>query len=332
MSKNATGALTKIVGVTQSEFGEVPGAPAAEVLHVTSFDLSDNEPEDQDATLGSGYRGQPEGAPGQLSVTGTAGVNIGTSIAWWLKHLVGNPTTTGSGAPYTHLFAVGDGANALPAAGLYERDYSSRITGAGRYVRNQDVRIASAAFALSATSTFQTASFTMVGASRRTLESSPIDATPEDFGHGAFPLSGVSMSLDDGSTEFCVESLNINFSNDLDDTLRCLNNGGQLHDLPEGSVIVAGDGVGHFDTAAVMAKAAARGNLKLVIVMKRGTGAGTAGNEQLTITIPLSKISAPTPAVNGPRGLKQNFSFVAHRPAGAEIGVTFELKSPRATV
>jgi len=50
------------------------------------------------------------------------------------------------------------------------------------------------------------------------------------------------------------------------------------------------------------------------------------------ITIPLSTIETTSPAVTGPRGIKQNFTFIAYRPAGSEVGVTAVLKSARATV
>lgn len=326
----ATGALTKIVAVEQTALRELPVTPDAEVLYVQTFSLADNQPLEQDPTLGGGFRGELKGERGRVDASGSAVVTLGTSIGFWLKHLVGEPTTVGASTPYTHTFAVG-AATPLPVAVAFEIDYSARIATPGRYVRQLDNRIESAAFAFQTGSPFQQATFNLRGMSRKELPAAPVDASPTDHGHAAFTVSGMTLTIDGGSTEACVETLNLNWNNDLDTDLFCLNNGGQRHDLPEGNVIITGDGVAQFDTPALMAKAIADENLALVIVLQRGTGAGTAGNEQLTLTIPLSVIEAPTPPINGPRGLKQAFTFRAHRTGGAEVGVNFQLKSPRAT-
>lgn len=327
----ATGALTKHIAVTQTALRALPGVVDAEVLYVQTFDYNDAEPLEQDPTLAGGFRGEMKGERGRLDPSGTAVLTLGTSIGFWLKHLIGEPTTTGSGAPYTHLFQV-SAAKPLPVAWAHERDYSSRIAVPGRYVRSLDVRIASASFAFQTGSPFQQATFNLRGMTRRQLPATPMDAEPTDYGHSAFALAGLTLQLDSGATQVCVESLTLNWDNDLDPDLYCLNDGGQRHDLPEGMVMVTGEGVAQFDSPALLTKAQADTSLALQIVLKRGTGAGTAGNEQLTITIPLSVLEAPTPGVTGPRGLKQPFSFRAHRAAGAELGVTVELKSPRAVI
>lgn len=328
----ATGALTKIVGFTQPAIRQMDDPVQAELLYLRTLDYNATNPLEQDPTLAGGFRGQQRGARGRVGGTGSAVVTIGTSIAFWLKHLIGVPSTSGVAAPYTHTFQVGQGINALPAALGIERDYSDRIAVPGRYVRDTDIRIASGAFAFSTAAATQQATFNLAGAALRTMPTTAVDATPDDFGHAAFALAGLSLLLDDGTTDVCVETLNLNWDNDLDTELYCLNDGGLRHDMPEGQVLITGDGVAQFDTPALLIKARDDANLKLQITMSRGTGAGTAGNEQLVITIPLSTIETTTPGVTGPRGIKQNFTFIAYRPAGSEVGVTAVLKSARATV
>lgn len=327
----ATGALSKLVGLTQTAFGAVPGVPDAELLYVRSFEFSDNQPLEQDPTLAGGLRGEQEPSRGRVDASGNAVVTMAPSIAFWLKHLIGTPTTTGAG-PYTHTFAVAGGANAIPAAALFERDFSSRIATPGRFVRDQDVRIESATFAFSSASSFQTATFNLRGAKQKSMPVAAIDATPTDNGHRAWGISNVTLLLDEGATEVCVETLNMTWSNDLDTDLYCLNDGGQRHDLPEGQALISGDGVAQFDTPALQVKALADTSLALKVTLSRGNGLGTLGNESLVFNIPLSKLDAPTPAISGPKGLKQNFTWRAFRASGAEVGVTAVLKSPRAVV
>ncbi len=327
----ATGALSKILGVAQTALRELPDPLDAEVLYVQSFQFDSDEPLEQDPTLGGGYRGELRGDKGPVNATGSAVVTLGTSIGFWLKHLVGEPTTVGASAPYTHTFAV-SAAKPIPPAITFERDYSSRIPVPGRYERDMNVRIGSGAFAFQTGSAYQQATFNLVGMTVGEQPEDPMDETPSDFGHAGFAVGGMSLVLDDGATEVCVESLNVNWNNELDNTLRCLNAGGALHDLPEGNAIITIDGVAQFDTPVLRTKALAGTSLKLVVILQRGTGAGTTGNEKLTLTIPLSVLTANAPPISGPRGLKQAFTARAYRNGGAEVGVTFELKSPRATI
>ncbi|MDR7193351.1 phage tail tube protein [Luteimonas terrae] len=332
MGKNATGALTRFTGFTQSAFGAVPDPAAGEVLYLSTLAFGGEPNLEPDPTLGSGYRGEQKGDEGRFDPTGTATAIIGTSIGFWLKHLIGAPVTTGAAGAYTHTFAVGNGAQAIPPALLIERDFGDRIAGTGRIARDQDVRIGSAAFAFTTGGPHQTVNYNLVGARKVALPALPLDDTPEDYGHKAFVLSGLTLVLDEGATEVCVETLNINWDNDLDTDLFCLNDGGQRHDLPEGQVRISGDGVAQFDTAALLLKAQADQSLALRIRMRRGSGAGTVGNEELTLNVPLSALVAPVPGVTGPRGLKQAFSFRAYRPENGEVGVTAVLKSPRAVI
>ncbi|MCD7096937.1 phage tail tube protein [Stenotrophomonas sp. MMGLT7] len=332
----ATGALTKITGLTQTALRALPAEPAAEVLYVQTLDFNDNQTIEQDATLGGGFRGELEGEEGRRDASGSAVVTLGTSIAFWLKHLIGVPATTDLGTeeapgPYQHVFRV-SAEQPMPVAQAIERDFTSRIATPGRYVRNTDVRIESAAFAFATTSPYQQVTFNLRGASKRSLPAAPMDATPADYGHAAFGLAGLSLLLDNGDTEVCVESTTMNWNNDLDTDLYCLNDGGVRHDLPEGTAQITGEGVAQFDTPALLIKAEADESLALRLTFTRGTGAGTAGNEQLVFDIPLSKFLAPTPGVTGPRGLKQNFSWRAYRLGGQEVAVSVTLKSPRAIV
>ena len=87
----------------------------------------------------------------------------------------------------------------------------------------------------------------------------------------------------------------------------------------------------YFDTAALLNKAAADLDASLVITLTKGTGAGTAGNETLEITVPALVFSREKPAIDGPRGLKQNFTFTSHRTIG-ETGVNAVLTNALAAV
>jgi hypothetical protein len=88
--------------------------------------------------------------------------------------------------------------------------------------------------------------------------------------------------------------------------------------------------VAQFDTPVLLTKAMNDESLAIKVEMKRGSGNGSAGNEKLTLEIPVSAITAPKPGITGPRGLKQNFTFRAYREGGSEVGVKWTLLNSRA--
>lgn len=324
-----SGAKTRVIGITETEYNTVPGTPDGELLYFQSFNVVPSAERGQDPTI-SGYRGQPRGVLGRQNVAGPVVVTVAPqSIGWWLKHLIGAPTVAGVG-PYTHSFAYGD-ANPLPAGITFETDYSSAISGAGRWLVQSGCRINQATFAFQTGTPFQSATFEILGASFDAANVASLDATPNDGGHSGWGVSNITMELDDGATEVCIETLNVVFGNDLDADLFCVSAGGVRHGLPEGFAIVTGNGTALFDTPALMNKALADEDLKVVVTLSRGDGLGSAGNESLVLTIPLSSLDQTAPPIEGPRGLRLPFNFVAHRGTG-ELGVTALLKNARATV
>ncbi|RJS04874.1 phage tail tube protein [Xanthomonas sp. CFBP 7698] len=323
----ATGAKSRVIAVTETTYNEIPATPDAELIYIQTFTLKPSAAREQDPTL-SGFRGQARGTLGRREVAGQATVSLAPgSIGFWLKHLIGAPATTGSASPYTHTFSL---ANPLPAGITFEVDYGAAIAAPGRYMRYSGCRVNQAQFQFQTQGT-PSATIDLLGSSSDGTIATSLDATPTDPGHAAWGVSNLALVLDGGTTEVCLESLNVTWSNDLDGDLWCINNGGQRHGLPEGFAIVTGDGVAQFDTPVLLNKALNDQDLAIQVSLTRGTGAGTAGNESLVITIPLSTIDQTAPEISGPRGLKMPFNFVAHRTTG-ELGVTAVLKNQRATI
>ncbi|MXV11634.1 hypothetical protein DYQ93_11445 [Xanthomonas sp. LMG 8992] len=312
--------------MTETTFNTPPASPDAELIYKQTFTLKPSAAREQDPTL-SGFRGQARGTLGRSEVAGAAQVSLAPqSIGIWLKHLIGIPTTTGTG-PYTHVFAL---PSTLPPGLTFEVDYSSRIAVPGRYVRYHGCRISQAQFSF-ATQGTPSATFDIVGVRADASATASLDATPTDYGHAAWGVANLALVLDGGATETCLESLSLTWSNDLDTDLYCINNGGKRHDLPEGFAIVTGNGVAQFDTPALMNKALNDQDLALRITLSRGDGLGSVGNESLVINVPLSTIDQTAPEITGPRGLKMPFNLIAHR-SGGELGVSATLKAARATI
>lgn len=328
---NVTGALTRIIGWNETTWNTTPGTPSARLIPVVSFGLRANEERETDPTL-SGYRGQQRSSAGKREVSGAIAITVAPeTIGFWLANLIGAPTTTGASAPYTHTFEVDPtGAGALPVGMGFEVDYGAGISGAGRYIVYSGVRINQMTLNLPANGNI-TAQIDVLGANFDADNVASLDATPTDTGHNVWKAQKAEVVFDAGALSVCLESLQVTLGNDLDPDRWCVGHGGIRHDLPEGQFIASGQAVAYFDSAALMNKALNDTDAALVITLTKGTGAGTAGNEELEITIPALVFAANTPAVDGPRGLKLQADFTAHRTIG-EVGVTAVLKNALATV
>lgn len=327
---NVTGALTRIIGWPEVTWNTTPGSPDGRLIPVVSFGLRANEERETDPTL-SGYRGQQRSSAGKRDVAGPINITVAPeTIGFWLANLIGTPTTTGAG-PYEHSFEVDPtGAGALPVGMGFEVDYGAGISTAGRRIVYSGCRINQMTLNLPANGNI-TAQIDVLGANFDADNGASLDDTPTDTGHNVWKAQLAEVVFDGGALSVCLESLAVTIGNDLDPDRWCVGNGGIRHDLPEGQFIASGQAVAYFDSAALMNKALNDEDASLVITLTKGTGAGTATNEELVITIPALVFAANTPAVDGPRGLKLQADFPSHRTTG-ETGVTAVLKNALATV
>ena len=327
---NVTGALSKVIGWTETTWNVTPGTPNARRIPLVSFGVTDKTDRETDPTL-SGFRGQQRSTEGKTDVGGAINVVAAPEdIGFWLAHTLGVPATTGAG-PYEHVFGVDPtGAGALPPGMGFEVDYGAGISGAGRYIVYSGCRVKALKMSMPANGNI-TMQVDVVGAGVDANNVATLDASPTDTGHNAWKAQKATWVFDGGSLSVCLESAELMFDNDLDVDRYCVGHDGIRHDLPEGQFICSGSGVAYFDTAALLNKAAADTDATLVVTMVKGTGDGTAGNESLEIDIPALVFGREKPAIDGPRGLKQNFTFTTHRTTG-EIGITATLMNALAAV
>jgi hypothetical protein len=333
MALQMTGIGRRLVGLTESAYAQIPGSPAGLVLPIVTSQLKAAQSRDKDQTL-SGFRGMPRGMLANQNIAGTVTVNSAPgSIGWWLKHLIGVPTTTGASAPYTHTFqaAMPGQSGALPAGFIVEDDQGANYTSAMRYIRYQGCRINQGKFSLKP-SGFLEASFDIIG-STFSRASSLLDATPTDNGQNAFPgMSGSLVLTSGGAIAVDITQFDLNWSNDLDNSSFVIGGGGTLGSLPEGNADATGSVTFLLKDDAMQAKVLSDSDFSITASVKLGDGTGSsAGNEKLTFNIPASAFEINTPTIPGPKGISVQANFSAHRTTG-ELGVTAVLLSPLASV
>lgn len=310
----------------ESVFGQIPGSPSGERAYVRTSGLRGNIARIVDDTL-SGRRGRQASVDGERDVSGSIAVHLSPQSApRLLAHAIGTPTTTGAG-PYEHVFAVGDGALALPPGLLIEMDLGpSQAT--NRYIRFHGCRIGQATFRFRPTG-FIEVTFDVRGADF-SLANTPLDATLDDYGHRAFDAIRGELE-EDGAAIGTVQELTVTIGNDLDEDTHVIGGGGVRGELPEGFFTCNGNMTTLYKSGDLLAKAIAGDDTSLTYELMYGTGDGSAGNELFVLEIGHMKLEATTPEVRGPRGLRGEFAFEAHADGTAEIEFSVTIANARAS-
>lgn len=102
--------------IEASTWGTVPATPDGYKIEIANWSTNSSRNLVDNPTL-RGRRDAARPLRGNLSVSGSFDhpLNL-SSVGWLLKHVIGAPTTTGTG-PYVHEFNV-DPSNPIPSAGL----------------------------------------------------------------------------------------------------------------------------------------------------------------------------------------------------------------------
>ena len=267
------------------------------------------------------------GAGGDFTVTSTGGYDLFIRVTASALP-VGNQSDTVAvvaGTTYEHVFSPrGTEATSM----TLEADLGSEISSAYRWLRFLGCRVAKGSFKFGS-SGFCEASFDVRGATFSNDGGAALDASPDDYGHTAFSMFRGAIEVD-GVTYALAQEVMLDIDNDVDDSNFVIGGGGVRGSLPYGFLKVSGSINALFSDATLLNKAIAGTAAALRIELYNGTGNGTSGNEALIFRIPALKLEAKTPTVEGPRGVKLQLAFNAHRPDAAESQVEVSLRTTRA--
>lgn len=293
-------------------------------LPLSQFNLENQQKREKSQIL-SGYYGEARGVKGLQGVGGTIASEAGPeSMGFWLKHLIGAPVSAPAGTAFKHTFVVGEGALDLPPGITFEEDFGAVLGSADhRVLRYSGCRINKGTFNFG-TQGYIGLSFDVIGA-LMTAAAAPLDATLTDLGHSSWSVADIGIVLSSGAViEVCFNNLSLGYTNNLDTDSYCINGGGVRDSLARGTVGLEGQATALFDSDALLKQTLADTDASLVVSLTRGTGDGTAGNEKLVLTVPALTFDPAGVPVTGPKGLRVQGNFTAHRTVG-EIGLKAEL-------
>jgi hypothetical protein len=309
---------------TEATFATDPGGPDLTKLYFISESLRLERPNIYSNILQSS-RNPSVPNRGNHNVTGSINTTLQAYIGGLLKAALGSLSTAG-GPAYTHTLKVG---TSVPSV-LIEKGFTDITT--PQYFKYNGCKVNRMSIKVRPENA-QEISFDFIGA-KETVGAATFDATPTDLTKIEFQGFQIATITEGGSAIAVVTEADINLENNLDGSVYTINTTtpGVRRSLPEGMVKVSGTLKALFEDITLYTKATAGTESALVVTYTIGTGAGSAGNEQLTITVPELLFTPNAPVISGPAGILVELPFEAYYGNDAAAStIHMSLKSPTAT-
>lgn len=310
------GANVRLVHLTEKTFKSTSTASGeAWVLGYVSESLRLNRTLIDSRSIRS-TRNPSQPVRGAMDVAGDVVLELAPEHGRILKHVFGSVTsTTGvAGQWYTHTFKIG----ALPEGLTIEKQFTDLAT--PQYFRYNGLKVNT--FKLSAkASGFIECTVSFMGA-RETVAAATGFTGGAGLDIGLSQFDGMNATVQEGSpsptTLGVATEVDFTLENGLDGNTYVMDGTGERYSLPTGTVKVSGTLKCLFDSVTLYNKAINFQTTKLVIILQRGTGAGTADNEKLTLYFDELIFTPQSPVVTGPTGLLCELPFVAFYDSAAE--------------
>lgn len=274
----------------------------------------------------SSDRSRPRPGAGNYDISGNLNVELAPeTVGFFLRHVLGAPTTTGASAPYTHTFRP----TALPTGLIVEKDWTDNI--ASKVEHFLGCRVGQATIDIPQEGA-ATLSMQLQGA-KYAIASAVLDASLADPGHTGWFAPDCTVKVG-GSTVTTVKSVQFTVNNNMDGGRYALGSGGERIDLPEGFADVSGSVTAIVSTdlfSGYIDKAVARTDTTLEVILTFGNGlGGSAGNENLSLKLDHAQIELATPPITSPGGMEVTFTFTGYKSGSTDKGLVAVLLSPLA--
>lgn len=226
----ARGFFKTLRGIFEVSYGTTPSIASGEMIQLpfNSCEIGSDEEMIDPATI-RGNRYQAEPAFGNISVAGRVTVPLDVrNIGYWLKMLMGSPTTSGSGT-YTHTF---NPATSNPSMTLETgfSDITSYHLFSGCKVNSMSMSFTK--------NTELTADVELLG-KNETVGTSTQDAYADTLVFDRFNAKNISLKKG-GVTITTVRRLDLTIRNELAADIYCIDGTGFRNSLPETNFVVEG--------------------------------------------------------------------------------------------
>ncbi len=317
----ATGANAQMIYQAEAAYGVTNPSPDAIMLPILSESLSQKRSLVKTNIIRQSRQPVKPGF-GKKDVGGSIPTELNPFMGVLLKHLFGSVVTTGAGANKVHTGKIA----ALPVGLSFEKGF----TDLGKYFLYNGCRINKANFEFGPEGKVP-ASFDFLG-KKRTKSGASFDSTPINYGHVAWDMFEASI-LEGGIAIATVINVKLDIENELDGEIYCIGGGGERRAIPEGATLVSGSLTALFEDDTLLDKAIAGTETSIKIILQRGSGDGTAGNEYLEFLYPEMMYEERDPLITGPKGILIELPFAAYYDNSAEQSAAqFVLKNTQAAL
>ncbi|VBB09661.1 Hypothetical protein LUCI_4959 [Lucifera butyrica] len=228
----------------EADYGQPPASPAGYNMPMNQSKLAIKQTLIDSATIRS-RRDQVQPATGNTDVSGSIVVPIDQiGFGFWLRAMFGNPVTTGSGDPYTHIFKVTESQPSL----VLEQQYPD----VPAYEMFNGCKINKFSFTYGGDNEL-TANFDILGA-KRTVDAAPLASTLSNI--PVLKFNNFQGSIEEGGSPLAIvteASLNADFG--LDGNTYTIGSGGYRTSLPEGLLQISGNIKAFFEDTVLLSNA-----------------------------------------------------------------------------
>lgn len=294
-------------------YNTVPTTKAGFNLPINKNNLENKQTLIDSETI-TGSRNVVKSGLGRKSVDGAITIPADyRAIGAWLKAQFGNPATTGTKAPYTHVFKVTDNQpsfvveKAFPDAGKYMLYHGCKINTA-KWSFGEDNEMVVELELMGAERTIENAAY---NANATVIKKLPISQN-----HAYVKLGNVESRI--------IKTGEFTLDGGLDGDQYVVGGGGVRGDIPEGLFKATGNMSALFTDTDIMTLADAGTTTSLEIGFTMGT------NTSLVFKFPEVQIEPSDAPIDGPAGVSIDFAWRAfHDSDSANSLVVVTLKNDR---
>lgn len=295
----AKGYNSQLAMAYEQSYGQTPGTPAGYNMPFNQSKLAINQDLIHSATIRS-QRDQIQPAIGNTDVLGSIVVPIDqVGIGFWLQAMLGTPVTTGSGAPYTHVFK---GAKRQPSL-MLEQQYPDIPA----YEMYNGCKVSNFAFTYGGDKELM-ANIYIIGA-KRTISTVPFTSSLNTL--PLLKFSNFQGSVEEDGVELAIvteASLHVDFG--LNSNTYSIGGNGCRTDLPEGLLQVSGNIKAFFADIELLNKAV--NNTKSSLTFKF-----TSGTHSLQFLMEEVIFQQTSPGIESDKGIYINLPFKAFYESGS---------------
>ena len=289
----------------ETSYKVAPSSTTAVKLPFNSMGLKTNRAIQQPGTI-RGSRNPTTPFRGNLDVSGPIVVPVDlVSIGFWLKLLLGTPSTTGSESPYTHVFSVG---NTVPSA-IIDKGFADNTL----YYKYDGVKANTFDITFGGDGEL-TASVGLIGSSI-TKGTSAYDASPTDYTSIATRFENFEAAITEGGSSIAtLTEVSLSINNNLDGSVYCIGDSGVRSQLPEGQIAVTGSITGLFQDDNLLVKGRNFTESEMVITI-------TDGVYSLAFDIGELVYDQTEPEIQGPgtEGVLQTMGFTGYYQDDSDV-------------